>query len=170
MLLGKINHLSTTSRLDVLPCRQYGMYFSTIYLTPLSIPALYISSYVFIFIFNSFLVCEDIYLQTMQRVSNSWRSTMGSTVIAIILAFCNGNAELKNSDDNRQEFAAEYLDNLRFLYHKSEGDDTAVKGAVKICGLGDSLPYGALAIATAAVSITITIRYHIHIKCRLNRL
>jgi hypothetical protein len=48
---------------------------------------------------------------------------MGSTAIAVVLAFCNGNLDLKNSDKNRQEFAAHYLEHLRFLYQKSDGDD-----------------------------------------------
>ncbi|KAF8218848.1 hypothetical protein L208DRAFT_1419320 [Tricholoma matsutake] len=95
-----------------------------------------------------------------------------STAVAVVLAFCNANSDLKNSDENRQEFAAQYLEHLRFLYHKADGDDakkfkgafhgpfilqtfashlTAVKGAQKIHGIDDSQPYGALAIATAAV-------------------
>ena len=69
-------------------------------------------------------------LQTLQRVSDSWRSTMGSTAIAVVIAFCNANPELKNSDKNRQEFAAEYLEHLRFLYHKADGDDVKVSTAV----------------------------------------
>lgn len=51
---------------------------------------------------------------------------MGSTAIAVVLAFCNGNPELKDSDENRQEFATDYLENLRFLYQKSDGDDITV--------------------------------------------
>jgi hypothetical protein len=62
----------------------------------------------------------------MQRVSDSWRSTMGSTAIAVVLAFCNANLDLKNSNENRQEFAAQYLEHLCFLYHKANGDDTKV--------------------------------------------
>lgn len=62
----------------------------------------------------------------MQRVSDSWRSTMGSTAIAIVLAFCDGNPALKDSDENRQEFAAEYLEQLRFLYEKSDDNDAKV--------------------------------------------
>lgn len=62
----------------------------------------------------------------MQRVSDSWRSTMGSTAIAVVLAFCNETAELKDSDADRQEFATQYLDDLRFLYEKSDGDNPRV--------------------------------------------
>ena len=53
---------------------------------------------------------------------------MGSTAIAIILAFCDGNPNLKDSDENRQEFAAKYLEQLRFLYQKSDSDDAKVSG------------------------------------------
>jgi hypothetical protein len=55
---------------------------------------------------------------------------MGSTAIAVVIAFCNANPELKNSDKNRREFAAEYLEHLRFLYHKADGDDVKVSTAV----------------------------------------
>ena len=62
----------------------------------------------------------------MQRVSDSWRNTIGSAAIAIILAFCNSNTDLKDSDDNRKEFAEYFLENLRFLYKKPDGDDPKV--------------------------------------------
>jgi hypothetical protein len=78
------------------------------------------------FIFNLLLACEEIHLQTMQRVSDSWRSTMGSTAIAVVLAFLNSNPELKDSDKNRQEFATDYLEHFRFLYQKADGDDINV--------------------------------------------
>jgi hypothetical protein len=51
---------------------------------------------------------------------------MGSTAIAVVLAFCNANPDLKNSNENHQELAAQYLEHLRFLYHKANGDDTKV--------------------------------------------
>ena len=70
-------------------------------------------------------------LQTMQRVSDSWRSTVGSMAIAVVLAFCNANSDLKNSDENRQEFATQYLEHLRFLYHKADGDDAKVNTSVR---------------------------------------
>ncbi|KAF8227755.1 hypothetical protein L208DRAFT_1404998 [Tricholoma matsutake] len=113
-----------------------------------------------------------VYQLTMKCVWDSWCSTVGSTATAIVLAFCNANSDLKNSDENRQEFAMQYLEHLRFLYHKADGDDakklkgvfcgpfilqtftshlTAVKGAQKIHGIDNSQPYGALAIVTAGV-------------------
>lgn len=65
----------------------------------------------------------------MQRVCDSWRSTMGSTAIAVVLAFCNDTPELRLSDRNRQDFATEYLEHLRFLYEKAEGEDVKVSTA-----------------------------------------
>ena len=65
-------------------------------------------------------------LQTAQRVSDSYRNTTGSTAISAILAYCNSNPDLKDDDDNRQEFAAYYLGHLRFLYKDSTGDDPKV--------------------------------------------
>jgi hypothetical protein len=65
-------------------------------------------------------------LQAAQRASDSLRNPVGSTAIAIILAYCNSNLDLKDSDDNRQEFAAYYLEHLRFLYRKSDDDNPEV--------------------------------------------
>ena len=61
----------------------------------------------------------------MQHVLDSWCSTISSTVIAVVLAFCNTH-DLKNSNENHQEFAAQYLKHLHFLYHKADGDDAKV--------------------------------------------
>jgi len=66
-------------------------------------------------------------LQTAQRTSDSFRNTVGSMGIAVPLAYCNSNPDLKDSDDNRQEFAAHYLEHLRFLYKRSDGDDPKVR-------------------------------------------
>ena len=66
-------------------------------------------------------------LQTVQCTSDSWCNTTGSTGVAVILAYCYSNPDLRDSDENRQEFAAFYLQHLRFLYKKSGGDDPAVR-------------------------------------------
>ena len=68
-------------------------------------------------------------IQTVQRTSDSWHNTTGSTAIAVVLAYCNSNPELKDSDDKRQEFAAYYLEHLRFLYKKSDDDDPTVSAS-----------------------------------------
>ncbi|KIM86487.1 hypothetical protein PILCRDRAFT_4965 [Piloderma croceum F 1598] len=114
---------------------------------------------------------------TAQCTSDSWRNTVGSTGIAVPLAYCNSHPDLKDSDDNRQEFAAHYLKHLCFLYKRSDGNDpkkykgafcgpfvlqtfaaslTALQGARKIDGLDDpdesvARSYGGLALAAAAV-------------------
>jgi hypothetical protein len=66
----------------------------------------------------------------MQHVFDSWRNTIGSTAIAVVLAFCNVNPNLKNSNEDRQVFASEYLEDLRFLYRKSDGDDVNVRTVI----------------------------------------
>jgi hypothetical protein len=68
----------------------------------------------------------------MQRVCDSWRSTMGSTAIAVVLAYCDATDEFKLSDRNRQNFATDYLEHLRFLYQDSEGDDAKVSTIITI--------------------------------------
>lgn len=64
---------------------------------------------------------------TAQRTSDSFRNTVGSMGITVPLAYCNSNPDLKDSDDNRQEFAAHYLEHLRFLYKRSDGDDPKLR-------------------------------------------
>ena len=48
---------------------------------------------------------------------------MGSTGIAVLLAFMDSNDELRDSDEDRVVFAKYYLENLRFLYKDSENED-----------------------------------------------
>ena len=52
--------------------------------------------------------------------------------IAVVLAYCNLNPNLKDSDKNRQEFATHYLEHLCFLYAKSDGDDPLVRTLIQI--------------------------------------
>lgn len=81
-----------------------------------------------------FIVCISFISisQTGQRTSDSWRNTKGSTGIAVVLAYCNSHPNLKDSDENRQEFATHYLKHLRFLYAKSDGDDPLVRTLIQI--------------------------------------
>jgi hypothetical protein len=46
--------------------------------------------------------------------------------IAILTAYFESQDELKDSNENRIEFAKYALDKLRFLYHKADGDDKEV--------------------------------------------
>jgi hypothetical protein len=65
-------------------------------------------------------------LQTIPCVSDSWRNTIGSTGIAVVLAYCNSNPDLKDSDENCKEFANCDLEHLRFMYQTAGGDDHKV--------------------------------------------
>lgn len=62
----------------------------------------------------------------MQRVSDSWRSPIGSTAIMVIIAFFNTHSESYGTDNDRQEWAAWYLEHHRFAYKKADGDDPLV--------------------------------------------
>ena len=59
----------------------------------------------------------------VQRLADSWRNVIGSTGIAIFLAFFNSQPDLQDSDEERIDFAKYYLENLRFLYRDSDCDD-----------------------------------------------
>jgi hypothetical protein len=82
------------------------------------------------------LICTNLYLlvvpyktfifQIMQHVSDSWRNLISSAAIAVVLAFCNTNPNLQDSNKNCQLFASEYLKHLCFLYKVSDGDDVNV--------------------------------------------
>jgi len=53
---------------------------------------------------------------------------MGSTGIAVLLAFMDSQDELRDSDENHVIFAKYYLENLRFLYKDADnGDKKACK-------------------------------------------
>jgi hypothetical protein len=67
-----------------------------------------------------------IHFQTVQRLADSWRNVIGSTGIAVVLAFLDSQHELKDSDDDRIEFATYYLGELRFLYKDSSRTDKKV--------------------------------------------
>ncbi|KAG2110497.1 hypothetical protein DEU56DRAFT_920176 [Suillus clintonianus] len=126
---------------------------------------------------------STVYLITVQRVADSYRSFIGSAAIAIVIAYLESQDTLKHSDDNRVEFATYALDKLRFLYKKANGDDkskfrglyqgafvvqtfgahfTAINGARKIHGLLDKPeedlnPAGGLALSCAAVERALTL-------------
>ena len=78
-------------------------------------------------LFISLYTLKTFMLQTLQHVSDSWRSTISSTTITVVLAYCKANVDLKDSDELHQEFAKYYLQDLCFLYHKAEGDDPKVR-------------------------------------------
>jgi hypothetical protein len=64
--------------------------------------------------------------QTIQRLADLWRSAIGSTGIAVVLAFCDSQEDLESSDEERVEFANYYLKDLRFLYKDADDDNKKV--------------------------------------------
>lgn len=64
--------------------------------------------------------------QTIQRLADSWRNIIGSTGISVVLAFCDSHQELRDSDDERVQFAQYYLQDLRFLWEDADGDNPKV--------------------------------------------
>jgi hypothetical protein len=69
----------------------------------------------------------------MQHVSDLWWNTIGSTAIAIVLAFCNVNPNLKNLNKDCRAFASEYLEDLCFLYRKTDRDNVNI--CIIICSI-----------------------------------
>ena len=47
--------------------------------------------------------------QTVQHLADSWCNIIGSTGLAVILAFCDSKPDLKGSDDEHINFAQYYL-------------------------------------------------------------
>ncbi|KAF8508180.1 hypothetical protein JB92DRAFT_2954585 [Gautieria morchelliformis] len=118
-------------------------------------------------------------LQTIQRLTDSWRNVIGSTAIAILLAFFDSQEHLQDSDEECQEFCKYYLNRLRFLYEDSDHAKkskwrglfcnpfvlqtfaahlTAIEGCKAIPGLHDDAKLadaatGALGLSAAAVSV-----------------
>lgn len=64
--------------------------------------------------------------QTIQRLADSWRNVIGSNGIAVLMAFFDDQPDLRNSDEERINFAKFYLENLRFLYKDSENENKKV--------------------------------------------
>jgi hypothetical protein len=52
----------------------------------------------------------------MQCVYDLWRATMGSTAIAIVNSVYENSNDKFPTEDDRQEYAEQQLDNLEFLY------------------------------------------------------
>jgi len=111
--------------------------------------------------------------QAQQRVSDSWRSTIGSAALAIVNAFFDANEEFE-TNEARQEFATDMIENLGFLYENTDSEPfqglfrgefiietfaahfTAIRGAKKVPALGvatskENRQNGGLAMSAAAV-------------------
>ena len=64
--------------------------------------------------------------QILQRLADSWRSSIGSTALSVLIAYFESRDDLQDSDESRAEFANYALDKLRFCYKKADGDDEEV--------------------------------------------
>jgi len=72
----------------------------------------------------------------IQCLVDLWCNIVGSAGISIILAFCDSDDDLWDSDEEHVEFAKYYLGDLHFLYQDPDGDDKKVwdtKDACCIC-------------------------------------
>ena len=67
-----------------------------------------------------------VFLQTLQRLADSWRSSIGSSALSILIAFFESQDDLRDSDEGRVKFADYALDKFRFCYKKADGDDEEV--------------------------------------------
>jgi hypothetical protein len=72
--------------------------------------------------------------QTVQRLADSWRNAIGSTGITVVLAFCDSQEDLEDSDKERVEFANYYLKDLRFLYEDTNDDNKKVRHTDLVIG------------------------------------
>jgi hypothetical protein len=71
-------------------------------------------------------VTDSFFLQILQRLADSWRSSIGSTALSVLIAYFESRDDLRDSDENRAEFAECALDKLRFCYKKANGEDEEV--------------------------------------------
>jgi hypothetical protein len=71
-------------------------------------------------------VSDGFFLQTLQRLADSWRNAIGSSALSILIGFFESQDDLRESDEKRAEFADYALDKLRFCYKKANGDDEEV--------------------------------------------
>jgi hypothetical protein len=62
----------------------------------------------------------------LQRLADSWRSSIGSAALSVIIAYFEAQDDLRESDEKRAAFAEIALDKLRFCYKKADGDDEDV--------------------------------------------
>jgi hypothetical protein len=69
----------------------------------------------------------DLNLQASQRLSDSWRSTFGSSAIAILNAFFDTHDRYRDSDEMRQTFAKHALNKFRFIYRRAKGENSKVQ-------------------------------------------
>jgi hypothetical protein len=65
--------------------------------------------------------------QTVQCIADSWCNIIRSAGVAILLAFCDSQDDLHNSDEECVKFAKYYLKDLHFLYTDTDDDNKKVR-------------------------------------------
>jgi hypothetical protein len=78
-----------------------------------------VRAFMFVFSFSELLYLHH-FIKTLQRVSDSWRNTIGSAANTGLTAFFESN-EGFDTDLSRQEFATDQLTNAKFLYSDTQG-------------------------------------------------
>jgi hypothetical protein len=71
-------------------------------------------------------VTDNFFWQILQRLADSWRSAIGSSALSVLIAFFESQDKLRDSDENRAEFAEAALKQYRFCFKKADGDDEDV--------------------------------------------
>jgi hypothetical protein len=64
-------------------------------------------------------------LQTTQRISDTWRSPIGSSAIAVVNSFFN-SVDLFKAEERRREFAKNALDTFQFIYRDTTSSNRGV--------------------------------------------
>lgn len=72
--------------------------------------------------------CLNLKFQAVQHCAESWQNVIGTAGITSLLALFDSREYLRDSDQERQEFARYYLKDFRFLYKDTDrGDKNACK-------------------------------------------
>ncbi|KAN0103836.1 hypothetical protein V8E52_011587 [Russula decolorans] len=115
---------------------------------------------------------DAVHIITLQRVSDSWRNTIGSAANTGLINFFE-SSEGFDTDWSRENFASDQLKNSKFLYSDTQGHKfkglfrgslflqtlaahyTAISGAIKVESMDASaperMPFAAFGISAAAV-------------------
>lgn len=65
---------------------------------------------------------NDFSSQVKQRLSDGWRSRIGSAAISVVNAFFE-SVKVATTDDSRQQFAKTMLKDSKFLYSNTESSN-----------------------------------------------
>ncbi|KAN0107709.1 hypothetical protein V8E52_009876 [Russula decolorans] len=121
---------------------------------------------------------DAVHIITLQRVSDSWRNTIGSAANTGLINFFE-SSEGFDMDWSRENFASDQLKNSKFLYSDTQGHKfkglfrgslflqtlaahyTAISGAIKVESMDASaperMPFAAFGISAAAVERALTL-------------